>query len=384
MNEERQILDSAADVFVTDRIELELRREISQKAYQPGAMLPKQDTLVRRYQASRGSVRRALDRLKRDNLIQSIRGKGTFVLDSEQKLKGVLLISHGPHHSYQMIVAGVISNLLRSKGQTASLVQADDPASEWSSIVRDKPDASGAILIGSYPREAAIRLVKTATLPLVSLSDLDEPFRRPAVCDSVLPDHRAIGYRCVEYFARRGHTKIALLDWELTKSNGREFLTGYRQALDAYDLEYSPDWVIDMPTATVDDEGLGFSPPTLAQEARRAFSAWKAKGDLPTALIHGSGFECTINDIVTHYMDGHFGPDDLLGHPLKEHLGANFRGLGPATAICASMETMAGMALDLLEKGRRPNQPPMRYTVEDLHLYKRIDGAWREQPFEME
>lgn len=374
--------DEDSDLLVVDRIEREIREEIAQRHFAPGTMLPKQDALVGRYQVSKGSIRRALERLKRDNVIQSIRGKGTFILDPQRRLKDIILISHGPHFTYQTLLSNAISHHLHQFGRTVSLVNSDDPAAEWPSILRKRIDSCGVILAGSFTRDKILRLVKRATVPVVSLTEIDEPHRSAAACHAVLPDYRAIAYRCVEYFVRRGHKKIALLDWELEKPNGRDILLGYRQALDAFGLDYNEDWVVDLPKVPLRACELEAAPPSQAQVARERFSGWKTSGHLPTALIHGSGYECTITDIINHCMDGHFSAQNVLGHMFTENLSASYRGLGPMTAFCTSIGTMVQQALDLIKKVPSADEPPIRYTLEHIRLYKRFDGLWKEQPLE--
>jgi hypothetical protein len=141
--------------------------------------------------------------------------------------------------------------------------------------------------------------------------------------------------------------------------------------------------VVDLPSTPTGDKAKGLALPSQEEKARQAFASWKQSGDLPTALIHGSGYECTINDLLAHCMEGHFESDAILGRPLKEQLMENFRGLGPATAICMSIEPMARMGLQLLQRHQRKDQPPMRYTVEDLHLFNRTNGVWREEAMEI-
>ena len=47
--------------------------------YTPGSLLPKEQEIIARYQAGRGSVRTALEKLSRERIIERIPGKGTFL-----------------------------------------------------------------------------------------------------------------------------------------------------------------------------------------------------------------------------------------------------------------------------------------------------------------
>lgn len=61
------------------RIADELRSAIQGGRLPPGAMLPSESALMRRYQASRGTVRLALSELEGSSLIITVHGRGRFV-----------------------------------------------------------------------------------------------------------------------------------------------------------------------------------------------------------------------------------------------------------------------------------------------------------------
>ncbi|SHN14070.1 GntR family transcriptional regulator [Actinacidiphila paucisporea] len=63
------------------RIAWELRRDIGEGRFASGAQLPTQAALVRRFEVSRATVQRALDELRREGLIDSQQGRGSYVLD---------------------------------------------------------------------------------------------------------------------------------------------------------------------------------------------------------------------------------------------------------------------------------------------------------------
>lgn len=61
------------------RLELLLREQIRSGEVDPGALLPTEAQLAQAYGISRITVRQALARLERHELVQRVRGKGTFV-----------------------------------------------------------------------------------------------------------------------------------------------------------------------------------------------------------------------------------------------------------------------------------------------------------------
>ena len=57
-----------------------LRKDILEEKLVYGTQIPSENELVEQYQASRETVRKALNLLVRDGMIQKIRGKGSIVI----------------------------------------------------------------------------------------------------------------------------------------------------------------------------------------------------------------------------------------------------------------------------------------------------------------
>ncbi|TDD54098.1 FadR family transcriptional regulator [Nonomuraea terrae] len=65
---------------LADRVEDELRRGIGHGAWQPGELLPSEGELAARFEVSRTVVREAMSRLRAAGLVETRRGRGSFVL----------------------------------------------------------------------------------------------------------------------------------------------------------------------------------------------------------------------------------------------------------------------------------------------------------------
>ncbi|GBF11484.1 trehalose operon repressor [Tepidibacillus infernus] len=61
----------------------EIRNAIVERQYSPGEKLPSEHDLCKKYNTSRGTIRRALDLLAEEGLVHSLHGKGVFVLDHD-------------------------------------------------------------------------------------------------------------------------------------------------------------------------------------------------------------------------------------------------------------------------------------------------------------
>lgn len=62
-----------------EQIKLLITRALADGEWQPGAAIPSEMELARRYQVSQGTVRKAIDELVMENILLRRQGKGTFV-----------------------------------------------------------------------------------------------------------------------------------------------------------------------------------------------------------------------------------------------------------------------------------------------------------------
>jgi GntR family transcriptional regulator len=66
-----------------------LAARIEDGTYPPEARLPAELDLVAEFGASRESVRRAVDELRKRGLVETVKGKGTFVLPANERPDGL-------------------------------------------------------------------------------------------------------------------------------------------------------------------------------------------------------------------------------------------------------------------------------------------------------
>lgn len=101
------------------QLEQHLRSRIADEEFLPGASLPTEDQICREYKVSRITVRRALDGLQRQGLIERRRGLGSFVLEKKLGINSQL--------------TGSLSEFLASAGTLATsnlgIEESDPPAS---------------------------------------------------------------------------------------------------------------------------------------------------------------------------------------------------------------------------------------------------------------
>lgn len=79
--------DYAGGIFLIQNkyyeIYLRLKQKITEGIYKKAELLPSENTLAKEYDVSRETIRKALDYLSQDGLIQKKQGKGSIVLDAQ-------------------------------------------------------------------------------------------------------------------------------------------------------------------------------------------------------------------------------------------------------------------------------------------------------------
>jgi GntR family trehalose operon transcriptional repressor len=88
----------------------DIRNQIMEGKYAPGDKLPSENDFCMRYGTSRGTVRRALELLAKEGLVNSLHGKGVFVLDHQPiafSLGGLVSFKEASEQSGQTFTTSV-------------------------------------------------------------------------------------------------------------------------------------------------------------------------------------------------------------------------------------------------------------------------------------
>ncbi|ARO64723.1 Trehalose operon repressor [Bacillus cereus] len=72
-----------------EQIYTEISKSIDNKQLKEGCKIPSETELMKQYEASRGTVRKAVDLLQERGYVQKIHGKGVFVL--KRKILNLIL-----------------------------------------------------------------------------------------------------------------------------------------------------------------------------------------------------------------------------------------------------------------------------------------------------
>jgi DNA-binding LacI/PurR family transcriptional regulator len=354
-------------LLVVDRVERELRRLTST----PGARLPYERDLAVQLGVSRHSVREAMARLKRDNLIRSIPGKGTFTLADGRGAATVHLMTK-ENYIYSMIFIGVISEILRENGYTAQVICSPHLVDEWQKVSHRPGPSLGGILIGTATPQEVKAMAGRNDLPLVHVSDMLEPFRSPPQCDTVLNDNREMGVRAACHLAGQGHRAIVLIGWGEAEVWDNEMFQGICDGLRAHGIEPDSAWHVRLPRGEDSDS-------VLRVQARRQVEGWSRHGNAPTALVYSADNELRGREAIEEFFGDRFGPGSTLAVSFWEMLQSTYKGRSGAVAVCTRFRDLGERALEILQRRQNDRRAP---ATREFHgrvfLARRENGLWKE------
>jgi DNA-binding LacI/PurR family transcriptional regulator len=225
-----------------------LRAAIAAGTYAPGSKLPTEPELMAQYQISRGTVRSALDMLKRDGLVVSVPAKGTYV--AKPPISG--------DHMHENLIAvltpdvdtGFFSRIIRGVERQAfangfmTIVHAtNDLVTNEESMLADlHHKVAGIILapaaIGVRERCVAADFEREGTAMVFV-----DRYLPDCNIDVVTSDNVRGGYIAAEHLIQMGHRRIGIgLPRECSSFSDR--LEGCRQALEEAGIPYDPSLVV--------------------------------------------------------------------------------------------------------------------------------------------
>lgn len=191
-----------------------VRKRIEEGLYPRGLLLPPERLMAEELGTSRPTLRRALEPLVKEGLLEAQPGRGTLVVDAasleaRQPWRVVAILLPGIGNPFFMEVAEAIEYAALQRGYQILLCNSRGmPHLEElhiQQLVRRRVD--GVILAHPPHQEmsSAMTLLKEESIPTVSLFSS----AREADCDSVILDDRAGVEQALRYLHSLGHRRIA-------------------------------------------------------------------------------------------------------------------------------------------------------------------------------
>jgi DNA-binding LacI/PurR family transcriptional regulator len=263
------------------RVYAALEERITSGAWPVGTRLPAEPEIAARLGVSRGTLRRALARLRERGLVDGAPGRGSFVrrtspspAPGRPRVVGVLVPSVARLSVGTLLTA--IEEELHRLGYSMLVASSGASRAQESGRARRMVKAGIAGLI-SYPIDYApdLNLYRSLLDEAVPLVFIDR-YLVQLSADAVVSDNLGGAYQAVSHLAGLGHRRIAFATTDnLTTTSVAERREGYRLALAGAGIPYEPELV---------SAALGvdaFDSPAAATEAVARFLA-EAR---PTAIF---------------------------------------------------------------------------------------------------
>ncbi|MBE3576520.1 MAG: GntR family transcriptional regulator [Limnochordales bacterium] len=236
--------------YVYQQLYEELRHQITAGVLPLGGRLPSEREWARRFGVSRETVRQAIDQLRRDGLVESRQGSGTYVVratplvrttHNSAALLGVIMPDLR-WSLYRQLMQGIARQARQHDLAVLALVHEErmDYFDDAIRIVIEQGVVAALIVLPRNLRRFDTTRLDQAHIPYVLLSR-DDP---AVVCDKVVIDNVGIGTTATRLLLDAGQCTpifIGPLDYRTAWDR----LRGYREALAAAGLPCLSDQVLD-------------------------------------------------------------------------------------------------------------------------------------------
>jgi DNA-binding LacI/PurR family transcriptional regulator len=228
-----------------------LRQAIVSGEYGPGKRLPSEAQLVRRFDASRMTVVRAVKELQQLGLVERRVGSGTYVTKvatTESYRFGLLIPNLGNAEIFEPICQGMAnSELARHHSLVWGRSISEDGKREEAALLMCQQyidqRVSGVFFapleLTSHMDDVNRRIVhdlERAKIPIILLDRSFEPYPKRSRCDLVGIDNRGTAHLSTEHLIKRGARRIAFFAKLYSAPTVEARIAGYREALWTHSL----------------------------------------------------------------------------------------------------------------------------------------------------
>ena len=241
------------------RIIESLRADLTTGRYPPGARLPSEAELTRKFKVSRMTVVKAMQQLQQDGLLHRRAGSGTFATGFEPtqgKVFGLLIPDLGKTEIFEPICRGMmrspsVKSHSLSWGHALSTSTNREEEAEQLCAQYIEQGVAGvffAPLEFSDRRESVSRRILQALgkakIPVILLDRDYVEYPERSGFDLVGLNNRSAGFVVTDHLIRAGGKRIAFFAKEHSAETVEHRLVGYREALYAHKLPLRRDLVL--------------------------------------------------------------------------------------------------------------------------------------------
>ena len=221
----------------------ELRKQIVQGKYPPGARIPPHVAIERQYHSSTVTVQRALNRLVAEGFLVARGQRGTYVVDKPPHLHHYgLLFPTSRNESWGQFSIALYHEAMKANADSCRLscfFALPEPANlaNYSQLVELAQSHQLAGLIFTFIPHALVGtpLIEQTDMPRVGIWT-PGPFPFPAI----FPDYETFLRKAVNYLQSRGRQRVALL---ALGSEMAMFCAQFRTALARSNITTRPYWL---------------------------------------------------------------------------------------------------------------------------------------------
>ncbi len=232
-----------------DRIVAYIREQIETKQLGYGDRIPTENELIRRFSVSRFTVRKAVEQLAKQGMLEQRRGSGTFVKNVNSKKVRTntvgILTTYMDDYIFPNIIRS-IEGVLTQQGYSITLGITGNKVEKERLCLRSmlQHEVDGLIIEATKsalpnPNLDLLRQFSEKNIPAIFLHSRYDAFES----SFVMMDDEHAGFLAGEHLIRCGHTKIAAV-MKSDDMQGHRRYQGFLRSLYAHDLHLDESAVV--------------------------------------------------------------------------------------------------------------------------------------------
>ena len=237
------------DKYLYEIIHTTLKSEITEGTYEYGALLPSENQLCQRFHVERTTVRKALELLVKDGLVEKFPGVGSRVIYNNQEMEETRFVNLGDAIAFfilenktehKKITEPYYTDLFYFLERECTLrgIQLIYCAVNENSDIKEilsKHHFMAAVFVTRMPQEL-IEQAKSFHIPLLAVNDSH------AGIPCVQHDYVSGSYQAMKYLCQMGHEQIAVITGPEGYMGNEEKLTGCYRAIHQLNVHIREEW----------------------------------------------------------------------------------------------------------------------------------------------